>query len=238
MTQNQDQFIHFVSHDLRTPLTTIKGYASMLEQQAGGTLNEKQAGFVDKILSGITQIATLIDNIQDAGRFDVETGFYKMRPTICDLREIVLRIVKQHLVPAEKGELTLSAEVADDVPLVILDRLMIERALTNLVDNAIKYTPNGGRVTVSAYRRDERVILRVEDNGYGISPENQGRLFRRYVRIARMEHRRVKGSGLGLFIVKSVAQHHGGDVWVESAEGAGSAFYLSLPLKSDTIAVG
>jgi signal transduction histidine kinase len=208
----------------------MQGFASMLESGMVGDLTEKQAHFIEKILSGIAQMTSLVDNIQDAGRYDPETGFYEMNRSHCDLIEIVNRIVSNHLVPAEKGELTVLVKSADDVPIINADTNMLERALTNLVDNAIKYTPNGGSIEVGVRRRGDDVLLSVHDNGLGISPENQRHLFERHVRIPRKEHKKVKGSGLGLFIVRSVAQRHGGDAWVESTEGQGSTFFMSIPL--------
>ncbi len=155
----------------------------------------------------------------------------------CDLDELAHRIVDNHLLPAEKQELTVRVTVADDVPIINADKVMLERALTNLIDNAIKYTPNDSKVEVSVAVKDNSVVIGVHDNGLGISPENQKLLFQRHVRIARKEHRKIKGSGLGLFIVKSVAQRHGGDAWVESVEGQGSTFFFSIPLEGENLVV-
>ncbi|MCB9451874.1 MAG: PAS domain-containing protein [Anaerolineaceae bacterium] len=228
LNRNQSEFMRIVSHDLRSPLTAMQGFASMLEMV--GELNEKQDHFVEKILSGITQMTALVDNIQDAGRYDPETGFYELSRSHCDLAEMVNRIVDNHLVPAEKQELTIKSTAAGDVPIINVDYNMLERAITNLVDNAIKYTPNGGMIEVGVSRKEDNVIVSVQDSGLGISLENQKRLFERHVRLARQEHKRIKGSGLGLFIVRSVAQRHGGDAWVESEDGKGSCFFLSIPL--------
>ena len=236
--QNQYQFMRVVSHDLRSPLTAIQGFASMLESGAVGEINKQQVYFVGKILSGIDQITSLVDNIQDAGRYDPETGFYEMERSPCDLTEMVPRIVKNHLVPAEKPELIISTFVADDVPIINADVNMIERAITNLVDNAIKYTPNGCKVEVGARRDNDSVVVFVKDTGFGISLENQKRLFLRHVRIPRKEHRLIKGTGLGLFIVRSVALRHGGDAWVVSTEGEGSTFNISIPLNEENSIVG
>ncbi|TVR19047.1 MAG: sensor histidine kinase [Anaerolineaceae bacterium] len=233
--RNQSEFMRIVAHDLRSPLTYIQGFGSMLSMV--GDLNDQQFYYVDKIMSGITQMTGLIDNIQDAGRFDPETGFYEMQRAPCDLSEVVGRIVESHLLPAEKQELIIRKHIADDIPIINVDATMIERAITNLVDNAIKYTPNGRDVTVTVYREDDHIMIRVQDSGLGISPENQKMLFERHVRISRQEHKRVKGSGLGLFIVRSVARRHGGDAWVESDEGNGSAFFISIPLIESNLLV-
>lgn len=233
VVRNQNEFMRIVSHDLRSPLTSIQGFASMLESNMVGELNEKQAHFVQKILAGIVQMTSLVDNIQDAGRYDPETGFYEMQRDHCDLAEIVQRIVRNHLLPAEKQELTLTAVISDDVPIIYADANMLERAITNLVDNAIKYSPNGRDVEVSVRRADDDIVVSVKDNGLGISKDHQKALFERHVRIPRKEHKRVKGSGLGLFIVRSVARRHGGDAWVESEEGVGSTFSISIPLSKE-----
>jgi signal transduction histidine kinase len=236
VTRNQAEFVRLVTHDLRTPLTYMQGFAGMLQMGPIGELNERQNQFVDKILSGITQITALVDNIQDAGRYDPETGFYEMSRSQVDLGEMAYRIVSNHLVPAEK-QLSISVQVDDDVPIVSADSNMLERAIVNLVDNAIKYTPSGGDIVVSVRMRDNSVVLGVKDSGLGISPENQKQLFQRHVRIARQEHKKIKGSGLGLFIVRSVAQRHGGTAWVESVEGQGSTFLLSIPLTGANLIV-
>lgn len=237
-SRNQNEFIRIVSHDLRSPLTSIKGFADMLESSMVGELNEKQSYFVGKILSGIEQMSSFVDNVQDAGRYDPETGFYEMERTPCDLLELVHRIVNNYLVPAEKQELTVLVDAADDVPIINVDQTMLQRAIVNLVDNAIKYTPNGGTIKVGVHQGDKEVIISVADNGYGISPEHQQRLFERHFRIRRQEHKKVKGGGLGLFIVRSVAQRHGGRAWIESEEGKGSTFFISIPLKGANLVGG
>ncbi len=229
LNHSQAEFIRIVSHDIRSPLTSMRGFAEMMGMV--GPLNDKQSQFSDKVQSGIAQITALVDNIQDAGRFDPETGFYEMSRSQVDLREMVKRVVGNQLIPQEKPDLTISVSVSDDVPIINADANMVERAVTNLVDNAIKYTPNGGHIDVMAYMNAGSVVVSVRDNGLGISKENQKQLFQRHVRLARPEHKRIKGTGLGLFIVKSVAQRHGGDAWVESAENVGSTFSFSIPLK-------
>jgi signal transduction histidine kinase len=238
LTRNQNEFVRIVSHDLRSPLTSIQGFASMLESKMMGELNEKQLYYIGKILAGVTQMTSLVENIQDAGRYDPETGFYEMERAPIDLTEIAKRVVKNHLLPAEKSELTLMVNVADDVPIISADSNMLERSLINLVDNAIKYTPNGGKIEVGVRREDDVIVMSVKDNGLGISKENLRQIFQRHFRIRRPEHKLVKGSGLGLFIVRSVALRHGGDAFVESVEGEGTTFGIIIPLDGDNLLTG
>jgi PAS domain S-box-containing protein len=228
LRENQTEFVSTVSHDLRSPLTYMQGYASMLPMV--GTLNEKQQGFADKIVLGIAQMTDLVDKILDAGRLDPE-GNYELNREPCDVGKVVTDVVANHTQAAEKKKLVLKADMNSATPILNLDNVMIQRALNNLVDNAIKYTPENGTVTVSAAVKDNNLTLSVRDSGLGISQENQSHIFERFRRIRRREHQSVKGSGLGLFIVKSVAQRHGGDAWVESKEGEGSTFSIKIPLE-------
>jgi signal transduction histidine kinase len=233
---NQHEFLRVVTHDMRSPLTSMHGFGSMLESQMVGDLNEKQARFVEKIMSGIAQLTIQIDNMQDAGRYDPETGFYEMSRSATDLIELVRTIATNSLLPTEKQNLQLSFDADDNVPIINVDSAMLERSVTNLIDNAIKYTPDGENINVSVrHDDDDAIMIAVEDSGFGINPENIDKLFNRHFRIHRQEHRRVKGSGLGLFIVRSVAIKHNGDAWVESVEGEGSTFFIRIPLSDDNL---
>lgn len=235
LNRNQNEFIRIVSHDLRSPLTSMRGYAEMLELGVGGELNERQRQFTEKITAGIMSMTAIVENIQDAGRFDPETGFYETSRDAVDIGEVVGRVVHSQLIPAEKQDLSISIWIADDLPIINADVNMLERAITNLVDNAIKYTPNGGTIAVNVSRiiddrHGDHVRISVQDNGLGISEEDQQKLFQRHVRLARQDQKQIKGTGLGLFIVRSVAQRHGGEAWVESEPGKGSTFHISIPL--------
>lgn len=233
LNRNQNEFTRIVSHDLRSPLTYMQGFASMMEM--AGELNDKQKHFVDKILAGIAQMTAQVDNIQDAGRYDPESGFYEMSRAQCDLNEIVHKIADNHAISDDQPQLRIVVTPGRDIPIINADVNMLERAISNLVDNAIKYSPDGGTIEIGVRRTGDQLIISVRDQGVGISPENQKQLFDRHVRIPRQEHKKVKGSGLGLFIVKSVAQRHNGRAWVESAEGRGSTFFMSVPLEGDNL---
>ncbi|MCC6613547.1 MAG: PAS domain-containing protein [Anaerolineae bacterium] len=229
LVRSQAEYIRLISHDLRTPLTSVVGFTSMLQQTLAPD-NPQQRTFLGKIQSGLTVLTGLLENIQDAGRFDPETGFYEMSRQPCDPGEIVRRIVKSYPMPADKPDLHVHLTIGEDVPIFSADANMLERAVSNLFDNAVKYTPNGRDINVEVQRMGDEVIIAVCDSGLGISPEDQQRLFQRHSRIVRQETKKVKGTGLGLFIVRSVALHHGGRAWVESELGQGSCFYMSLPI--------
>jgi signal transduction histidine kinase len=235
LNRNQSEFIRIVSHDVRSPLTSMRGFADMMGMV--GDLNDKQKQFNEKVLSGINQITALVDNIQDAGLFDIENGFYQLTRSYTDMDEMVRKVVDNQLIPEEKSHLNISVSVSDEVPIINADVNMLERAVANLVDNAVKYTPDGGQVDVRVYTAAESVVVSVRDNGGGMTLEEQKQLFQRHVRIFRPEHKRIKGGGLGLFIVKSIAQRHGGDAWVTSEVGVGSTFYFNIPLNGANLII-
>ncbi len=227
---NRSEFMRVVAHDLRQPLTSLKGYASILEAQFTDAENPLAARQAEKILNAVEKLNAQIEHFQDADRFDPITGFYEMKRDLCDIREIVTRISSTYLIPADKSDVVMSVVIADDVPVIYADSVMLERAIVNLVDNAVKYTPNRSHIDLDLRLNRGNVVFSVQDDGPGISPANQKRLFKRNVRLKRPEHNKIKGSGLGLFIVRGVAERHGGKAWVESAEGKGSTFGFNVPL--------
>ena len=225
---NTDEFLSTVSHDLRSPLTFMSGYLDMMGMI--GELNERQTQFVEKISSGVHQMSDLVEKVLDAGKLDPVTGNYELLREPTDVKAVFDKVVQRLVAPAEKNQQKLVWHVDDGVPILNVDRAMLSSAFTNLAENALKYTPAGGSISVELRVVDGALQFSVSDDGLGISTENQKKLFQRNVRVPRKEWARVKGTGLGLFIVKNVAQRHGGSAWVESAEGNGSTFIISIPL--------
>lgn len=225
---NMSEFLATVSHDMRSPLTFMRGYLDMLDMV--GPLNERQDEYTNKIATGFDQISDMVDKILKAGRLDPVTGTYRLEREPCDVIDMLDEVVNNLASPAHVKQLVLRRVVGEGIPILNLDRGLVVSAFMNLAENAVKYTPEGGTIEIALYIEDNDLMFRVTDDGYGISAEDQQKLFRRNVRIHRKEWKRVKGSGLGLFIVKNVAQRHGGDTWIDSLEGKGSTFYFSIPL--------
>jgi len=219
----KDEFVATVSHDLRSPLTFMRGYVTMIS--TAGDLNEKQQEFVDKIIRGVDQMSELIDDLLDIGRIEAGVGI-EMAP--CEMSSLVRMVVAELSGRAEAKNLKLQLELPPTLPLIVGDGALIKRAVANLVDNAIKYTPEGS-VTVRVRERDSYLVVSVSDTGIGIAPADQMRLFEKFYRIKRRDTIRIKGTGLGLAIVKSIAERHNGKAWVESKLGKGSTFHLALP---------
>jgi PAS domain S-box-containing protein len=221
----KDEFVATVSHDLRSPLTFMRGYVTMIPH--AGNLSEKQQEFVGKILRGVDQMSELIDDLLDIGRIEAGVGI-EMAP--CEVGSLVKAVVADSLGRAEAKNLKLQLELPPTLPRIVGDGALIKRAVANLVDNAIKYTPEGS-VTVRVRGRDNYLVVSVSDTGIGIAPADHMRLFEKFYRIKRRDTIRIKGTGLGLAIVKSIAGRHNGKVWVESKLGEGSTFYLALPIE-------
>jgi len=221
----KSDFVATVSHDLRAPLTFMRGYTTMLPMV--GELNEKQADYVEKILRGIGQMGELIDDLLDLGRIEAGVGLER-KP--CHLGAILVEAVDSMRVRTVSKGLELELAPAEGVAVVPGDATLLRQAVANLVDNAIKYTRSGGTVTVGLSIHNQQAVIHVADTGVGIAPDDQVRLFEKFYRVKRRDTMDIRGTGLGLAIVKSIVERHGGKVWVDSELDRGSTFYISLPL--------
>jgi PAS domain S-box-containing protein len=227
LDQMKSDFVNTVSHDLRSPLTYMRGYTSMISM--AGSLTERQQGFVDRILSGIEQMTELIDDLLDIGKIEAGVGIQIER---CWLPGIVQAVVDDLGLWAMEQEVELSADLPPDTPPTLGDNTLLRQAIKNLIENAIKYTPGPGQVEVRLYPQNGSLVVSVHDTGIGIATTDQRRLFEKFYRIRRRDTVHIRGTGLGLAIVKSIADLHGGRVWLESKLDQGSTFYLAVPLRS------
>ena len=219
----KSEFVATVSHDLRAPLTYMRGYTTMLPMV--GPLTPKQQDYTEKVMAGIEQMTELIDDLLDLGRIEAGVGMVR-EP--CSLANVVRSLTETTRSQALSRNLTVQqGELSER--LIIGDQGLLRHAIANLVENAIKYTPTGGTITVSVTERDTAMVVSVKDTGIGVAPGDQVRLFERFYRVKRRETVDIKGSGLGLAIVKSIVEWHHGRVWVESQIGEGSTFYILVP---------
>ncbi|MCE1253380.1 MAG: HAMP domain-containing histidine kinase, partial [Anaerolineae bacterium] len=221
------EFVQMVSHNLRQPLTLMKGYVTMLEMV--GSLNIQQKDYVKNIIAGVDNMNRLVNNLLNLGR--IESGI-ALQIEKSEAEKVIEAVIRSLQALAEqKGIKLVFMPPEQNIPEFEADMALLQEALYNLVENAIKYTPVNGRVKLSVEPRPNAVVFEVKDTGMGIAPLDQQKLFETFYRSAKQDIRQQKGSGLGLAIVKSVAVKHHGDVWVESQLGKGSAFYLSIPLR-------
>ena len=222
----KSDFVATVSHDLRSPLTLMRGYATMLEMV--GEINEQQKGYVRKIIIGVENMSRLVNNLLDLGRIEVGVGLQVENVYVLDILE---RVTSALQLQATQKNISLNVELPKDMPNVIqADQALLHQAVYNLVENALKYTPEGGSVTINANTMDNSLLFSIADTGIGISPDDLPRLFEKFYRGSQREARVQHGTGLGLAIVRSIAERHGGKIWVDSKLGKGSMFYLQIPL--------
>ena len=220
----KNEFVSTVSHDLRTPLTSIRGFVDLIEM--AGPLNEQQKAFVEKIRNGVNDITELINDLLDLGRIEAGTAF-EFAPVALDqvIRETVEALIGQAVSKNQRVDVY----VPPNLPPVFGNRLRLGQVVSNLVGNAIKYTPPGGHIRVWAEEQEGQILVHVQDNGIGISAQDQTKLFQKFYRVKRKETEDIPGTGLGLAITKSIIERHDGRIWVNSELGKGSTFTFLLP---------
>jgi two-component system phosphate regulon sensor histidine kinase PhoR len=223
------EFVANVSHELRTPLTLIRGCVETLQE---GAFHDPVKGpeFLGIVAKNAAMLTNLVEDILDLSKLESPQGL--PRKLRVDLQTTIHRVLEMRLPFAQKKDQSLTAAVAGTLPVVIGDPDYLERALSNLVDNAVKYTPEKGNIRVSARGLGATVVLEVKDDGIGIPEADLPRIFERFYRVDKSRSREMGGTGLGLSIVKHVVQSHGGIVEVESRPGQGSIFRMVLPAES------
>lgn len=226
LDSSKSDFVSTVSHDLRSPLALIQGYTSMLHMV--GDLNEQQSSYLNKISDETDKMSHLVTNLLDLGRIEAEVGLQLEKRPVDD---VVERVVDAAKVQADQKRIKLIADISQSqLPLIEADQALLQQALYNLVDNAIKYTDPGGDVRLQLKVQKGTVVYIVVDNGIGISPADQQYLFEKFFKSSGKQGLETGGSGLGLAIASSIAEKHHGKISVESKLGSGSTFFLELPL--------
>ena len=223
--KNKNEYIAAASHDLRTPLTSIIGFSHLIKQV--GPLTEPQSDFLQHIEHAATSMSELVDNIMNLAK--LELGAEPSKDEV-DLLRMLWDVADEFQPQAEvKRHLLMIATVGPETK-VLGDAWQLRQVLRNLVENAIKYTPDGGAITLSLEQESNMAKIQIKDTGYGIPSSDLPHIFDRFYRVRNSGHDEIEGNGLGLAIVKSIAEGHGGDVTVESEVGKGSCFTFTLPL--------
>ncbi|MFP4344667.1 MAG: ATP-binding protein [Anaerolineales bacterium] len=228
----KETFISVVSHELKTPVSIIKGYAETLSRAQ----TRRNPALVEEMLGAIVEesdrLARLVDDLLDASRLQAD-GLPFREVEDVDLRLIGERVVERHRLQATRHDLVL--DFPEDFPDVTGDPQRLEQVLDNLVSNAIKYSPGGGAVRISGGASPVEVIIAVSDEGVGVPLEEQERIFERFYRLESPETRAVSGTGLGLYLTRTIVKAHGGRIWVESVPGRGATFYVVLPRQTGLV---
>ncbi len=235
--ETKSEFVSFVAHELKTPMTAIRGYTDLLAKGAVGPVNENQAQFLKVIRANVERMNRLVSDLSDISR--IEAGKLALEFRKVDFREVVDEVVSSLQQQVEAKQQTLEVHMPDNLPPVWADQGRMAQVLTNLVSNAHKYTPAGGRIEILVERvpnhwqedgPPEVVHVAVRDNGLGMSEEDQQKVFQKFFRSENRAAREAPGTGLGLHITKNLVEMHGGTIWFESQLGKGTTFHFTVPI--------
>jgi signal transduction histidine kinase len=225
----KDDFVATVSHELRTPLTSMMGFLEMIREGEAGELNDEQQRFLAIVYRSSERLQRLVGDLLFVARLDANG--LQLQFADVDVTEVVREAVESTAALARSRAIDLRSELAD-VPSIFGDRERLSQLVGNLISNALKFTPPGGRVDVSLRNLGERARIEVRDTGLGMAEEDRARAFDRFFRAsATRDH--APGVGLGLTIVKTIVEGHGGTIEVASREGVGTAFTIELPLAAE-----
>ena len=236
----KSEFVSFVAHELKNPMTSIKGYTELLSAGAVGTINEMQTNFLNTIHTNVERMATLVSDLNDNSK--IEAGRLRLEYKAVDLHEVVEEVIRSARRQIEDKKQELQLDIPDTLPNVWADRTRVIQVLTNLVSNAHKYTLEGGKIIVGAEVTANRwepgstvqvVHIWVKDNGIGISSEDQQKMFGKFFRSEDQKAREVPGSGLGLNITKSLVEMQGGKIWFDSEFRKGTTFHFTIPVAEE-----
>ncbi len=221
-------FVSTVSHELRTPLTSIKGFISTLLQDEDGTFydHETQREFYTIIDTECDRLTRLISDLLNVSRIEAGRAL-DLNPKPVTLPPLIEKVVTVQRSYTDKHDLVI--DIKNELPVIVADEDKVDQILTNLTNNAIKYSPEGGTVTVTAETDGDIVRMSVSDQGMGIPKDHLPKVFDRFHRIDNRDTRKVGGTGIGLYLVKHLVEAHGGKIWAESEQGQGSSFIFELP---------
>jgi signal transduction histidine kinase len=226
LDRKKDEFVQNVSHDLRTPLTFVKAYVELLLDGTLGPITDPQRDSLDIVTQRTDAITRLVDDILTLQQLD--RGAMRMMPVA--MGDLVRSVVQGAEATAAQTGITVRVEIAEALPPVYVDRDRLVQVLDNLLGNAIKFSPDGGIITVRIRPVDTAVQVEVADQGIGIPADKMDKIFERFYQVDGSSRRRFGGTGLGLAIVKRIVEAHNGKIWVDSEEGKGSTFSFTLPI--------
>ncbi len=230
MSARKTNFVSSVSHELRTPLTSIKGYAAILLAGKLGDIPKDARERLDKINRHSDELVHMVNDLLDISR--IESGKVTMKTEICSLKEMADKVGDLLAGQLKERKIYLNIEIGPDANSVLADRTQIERVFINLIGNALKFTPAEGKITIRSRRMDKMIAVDIADTGCGIPEGSLEAIFDEFYRVDNAINQEVKGTGLGLALVKHIVEAHAGKISVKSAVGAGSTFTVTLPAAS------
>lgn len=225
----KSRFIMNMSHELRTPLNSVIGFSDLLLEGAFGPLNTRQSKYVNNILISGKNLLEIINNLVDISK--LENGDRTLNYEDIDITSLIEDVRKSLLSLASGKKIAIELEIEPDIGNIQADRTKLRQILYNLISNAIKFTPEKGKITIKAYKKEEMLEINILDNGIGLSKEDREKIFTPFLNADTFSTMRYNGAGLGLYIVKNFTDMHEGKIKVDSEPGKGSMFTVTLPIK-------
>jgi len=223
----KSEFLSNISHELRTPLNSIIGFSEVMRDGAAGPLSPDQDAYLKDIWESGKHLLRVINNILDLSK--IEAGMMELELDSFYLKELLEGSLSLFREKAQKQGITLVADISPDIDLVTADKTKLKQVALNLLANAVKFTPDNGRVCIAASKSGNDVLIEVRDTGIGMTPEDSARLFQPFLQLDNSLTRKYEGTGLGLYLSRKIVELHKGRMWVESAPGKGSRFSFTLP---------
>jgi len=224
----KSEFLANMSHGLRTPLNVIIGFSELMRDEVPGKINDEQRQCLEDVLGSSQHLLNLINEVLDLSK--IESGKAELNLTNLALAGVIEPLARTVLPVLAPGQHSLDVEIEKELPLVHADKAKVSEVLLNLLSNATKFTPDGGKLKIEAVRENNWCQVSVIDNGIGIKKEDQEQIFEPFCQLDNPLTKEKSGTGLGLPLVKQIIEKHGGQIWVESEYGKGSRFTFTLPL--------
>lgn len=225
----KSEFINIVSHQLRSPLTNIKWTFELLTSKEIDVSLEKEEEYLINVKENIARMVELIDDLLIVSK--IEQGTFPVIKKEISLEDLIKELVLRYKVFSEASNIELSFLPQENLPKILADSSLMKLVIENLIDNAIRYTKGGGKVEILLEREKRNLLFAIKDTGVGIPQTEQPYIFKKFFRAANILKEETQGSGLGLYVAKSIIEKSGGKIWFESKEGKGTTFYFTLPIK-------
>jgi PAS domain S-box-containing protein len=229
------EFVSLASHQLRTPLSTVNWYSEMLLTGDVGEVTPDQKKYLEEIYHGNQRMVDLVNTLLDVSRIEMGTFIVESKAT--NMTKLAQGVIDEHKLQISEKKIKFTHVFNKNIPFIQADPKILRMVIQNLLSNAIKYTPQGGKIEVSiSLVKGNGILLKVSDTGYGIPKDQQNKIFTKLFRADNVIGKDTEGTGLGLYIAKSIVEQSGGKIWFESSENKGTTFYVTLPLKKSKIA--
>lgn len=222
------EFVSLASHQLRTPLSAIRWYTEMLLNGDAGEINDKQKEYLNEVYSGNQRMIDLVNALLNVSR--IEMGSFVVEPEISDIVSVLRSVMDESKPKIDEKRLVLHLDFQNDLPKLLLDRKLIRMVLQNLLTNAVKYTPESGNIFLSIFIKNNNLLVSIRDEGFGIPLNEQDKIFNKLFRATNVKEKEIDGTGLGLYIVKSILDNSGCSISFDSKEDKGSTFTISIPV--------